>query len=165
MNSKEFNDKLRLENFEELESKYQQTKLYFEQLNDNITCEEVKKKFPAFCFDEKVLCIMFPTFKIRIINEKINENYCYKLLSNIGNYEIYEESNIVSLPKFIPIQTLTIHCLEDNLDKNIETAEKIEDKLASKHFCYERHVAYGLYSLPIKVDEAGYILVNSKNIE
>lgn len=49
LNSKEFEERLQLNNFSELETEFQKTKNFFEHLNEKIKCDEVSLRFPAFC--------------------------------------------------------------------------------------------------------------------
>lgn len=103
--------------------------------------------------------IKFPTYKIRIINIQMTHDKLYEILKNSGNYQIYEEANVIMYPSFNPVKSTAIHCLEDNLKDNQSTAEKIEKKLEMLNINYQRCVSYGLYCIPIEVDEDGYIRV------
>lgn len=72
MNSKEFEERLQLKNFDELDQQYQKTKEFFLNLQEQITCNEVQQRFPAFCFCEREIRIKFPTYFIRIIDNQIS---------------------------------------------------------------------------------------------
>ena len=64
LNSKEFEERMRLSNFSELETEFQKTKKFFEHLNEKVKYDEVSLIFPAFCIEKKEIKIKFPTFKI-----------------------------------------------------------------------------------------------------
>ncbi|MCR0417200.1 hypothetical protein MKC71_06985 [[Clostridium] innocuum] len=157
MTSKEFEDKLQLKNFSELEEEFQKTKEYFENLQDKITCEEVSEKFPAFCFLKREIRIKFPTFKVRVIDNQIAYKDLKELLKGLGNFAIYEELNVLRVPSLEPVSSLAIHCLEVGLAANENIAEKIKKKLEENHIISERCVTSGHYCIPIEVDGAGYI--------
>lgn len=159
LTSKEFDTNLQLDNFDKLEKEYQDTKKFFQKLSENIKCDEVEIKFPAFCSFKQHIMIKFPTYKIRIINIQMTHDKLYEILKNSGNYQIYEEANVITYPSFNPVKSTAIHCLEDNLKDNQSTAEKIEKKLEMLNINYQRCVSYGLYCIPIEVDEDGYIRV------
>jgi len=162
LNSKEFEERLQLNNFSELETEFQKTKNFFEHLNEKIKCDEVSLRFPAFCLWEQEIRIKFPTFKIRIINHKKSHSELQELLKDVGIYSIYEETNVVKLPGLNPVQSTAIHCLEVGLDRNIRTADKIEELLNDNQIQTQRCVDSGHYLIPIKVDEEGYIKIIQK---
>ena len=122
LSSKDFDDKLQLDNFEELEKEYQSTKKLFLGLNNKIKCDDVALKYPAFCYGEETLIIKFPTYKIRVINNKFECEKSDELLGHCGNYRVYEEGNVVIMPSLKHVQSTAIHCLEDSLDENEKTA-------------------------------------------
>lgn len=157
MNSKEFEENLQLKNFEELEQEYQKTKDFFLNLIENITCEEVPQRFPAFCFCKQEIRIKFPTYFIRIIDNQIDYSELENLLCGQGNFFIYEETNVVKIPSLEPVHSLAIHCLETSLAENKELAEKIESILAKRKIISERCVSSGHYVIPMQIDENGYI--------
>lgn len=160
LTSKEFDEKLRSDKFQELEEEFQHTKSFFESLNEKIVCTEVESKFPAFCWDNHIL-IKFPTYKIRIKNNKMSQDALQKKLVNVGNFRIYDESIYVS-HTWESVQLTAIHCLEDSLDKNIEIATKIENILNQENICTERWVDCGYYPILIEKEE-GYIKVIKNN--
>lgn len=168
MNSQQFEDRLQLNNFEELEKEFQKTKNYFENLQSNtITCDEVQMKFPAFCFYNKEIRIKFPTYKIRVINNQISYEELEKLLDGQGNFIIDTEPNVFTFTESTlkQVNSIAINCVESTLKKNIATAQKIEEKLASEQIISERCVTSWHYSIPIEVDDNGYIsLRNIKEI-
>ena len=103
-------------------------------MRDQITCEEVSQKFPAFCFYKQEIRIKFPTYFIRVINNQITYSELENLLAGQGNYIICEESNVIKLPTFEPVHSLAIHCLETSLSENQNLAEKIENlHIRSRH--------------------------------
>ncbi|NFO11227.1 hypothetical protein FDB29_08970 [Clostridium botulinum] len=159
LSSKEFDKKLHIDNFQELEKEFQQARKFFENLNDKIKYNEVKLKFPAFGLFNQEIRIKFPTYKIRIINNKMSHDDLRELLKGIYNYEIRDEPNVVMFPSLRPVQSTAIYCLEINLDANTRIAEKIEKKLGDHHIRTERCVDSAQYSIPITVDEEGYIMV------
>lgn len=159
MNSKEFEECLQLGNYDELEKQYQQTKSFFLNLNENITCEEVPQRFPAFCLCEKELRIKFPTYLVRVMGDQISCSDLEKLLEKQGNFVIYKELNVVKSPEFAPIQSLAIHCLETSLKENKILVEKIESVLASKKIMSERCVSSGHYRIRIEVNKNGFICI------
>ena len=157
LNSKEFDNNLNIDKFSELESYYQQTKKHFEQLTDKIKSDEVALKFPAFCYLKEYLMIKFPTFKIRFINSKLNHDEINKILKDSGNFKIYAECNIITIPSLKPVHSIAIHCLEDNLSKNEKLASEIQSKLEKEGIYSEKCVTSGYYSIPIVIDKEGYI--------
>lgn len=159
MNSKEFEEKLLLINFEVLEREFQQAKNYFSSLQDKITCNEVEQKFPAFCFGNEEIRIKFPTYKIRVIDNQIEHEDLEKLLQGKGSFVIYEETNIIRIPSGENVHSIAIHCLENDLKTNKQTAEKIEKELIKKDIRFERCVASGHYCIPIEVDDEGYLSI------
>ena len=159
LSSKEFNEKLQLKNFKELEEEFQKAKIFFENLNYPIKCDDIESKFPAFCLFNEEIRLKFPTYKIRIINSKMNHNDLQKLLGNAGNFLIYEEANVRLLHSLEPVQSTAIHCLESSLSENESTADKIEDILNKNRIRTERVVDSGHYRIPIKVDDKGYATV------
>lgn len=104
LNSKEFNDKLQSNNLKELEKDYQEAKSFFEAPDQELKCDDISKKFP--------------TYKIRVINGKVSQEELDEILKGIGRYEIYEEVNVFSYPEFDSVNSIAIHCLEDNLEAN-----------------------------------------------
>ncbi len=165
MNSKEFEERLQLENFEELENEFQKTKDFFLNLQEKITCEEVQQRFPAFCFCKQQIRVKFPTYFIRIIDNQISYSDLESLLSGQGNYFIYEETNVVRIPTLEPVHSLAIHCLETSLTENKKLAEKIENILKQNNIVSERCVSSGHYLIPIKVDDNGFVCISNKKIE
>ncbi|WP_035301614.1 hypothetical protein [Clostridium sp. DL-VIII] len=159
LSNKEFDERLQINNFEELEKEFQQAKNFFENLNDEIKCDEVQLRFPDFYPLDQEIVIKFPTYKIRIINNKMSHNDLRELLKGIYNYQIDEETNVVIFPSLKPVQSTAIHCLETNLDSNARTAEEIVKRLEEHCIRAERCVDCGYYSIPIKVDEEGCITV------
>ena len=159
MNSKEFEEYLQLKNFDKLEEQYQQAKSFFLNLEENITCEEVPQRFPAFCFCKREIRIKFPTYLVRIISNQISLPKLEELLEDQGNLCIYKEPNVVKIPKSAPRQLWAVHCLETSLEKNKNLADKIEKLLERKKIMSERCVSSGHYLIPIKVDENGYICI------
>ncbi|NFH45694.1 hypothetical protein FC976_00310 [Clostridium sporogenes] len=159
LSSKKIDEKLQNYNFQELEKEFQRGKNFFENLNEKIKWDEIQLKFPAFCLVNQEIIIKFPTYKIRIINNKMSHNDLRELLKDIYNYQIDEETNVVMFSSLEPVQSTAIHCLETNLDANTCTAKEIEKKLEEQHIRTERCVDYGYYCIPIKVDEEGYITV------
>ena len=111
-------------------------------------CDDISKKFP--------------TYKIRVINGKVSQEELDEILKGIGRYEIYEEVNVFSYPEFDSVNSIAIHCLEDNLEANQSTAGKIEDKLKENDINCERWVSYGLHPILVKVNKEGKILLNVK---
>ena len=148
LNSKEFNDKLQRNNLKELEKDYQEAKSFFEAPDQELKCDDISKKFP--------------TYKIRVINGKVSQEELDEILKGIGRYEIYEEVNVFSYPEFDSVNSIAIHCLEDNLEANQSTAGKIEDKLKENDINCERWVSYGLHPILVKVNKEGKILLNVK---
>lgn len=148
LNSKEFNDKLQSNNLKELEKDYQEAKSFFEAPDQELKCDDISKKFP--------------TYKIRVINGKVSQEELDEILKGIGRYEIYEEVNVFSYPEFDSVNSIAIHCLEDNLEANQSTAGKIEDKLKENDINCERWVSYGLHPILVKVNKEGKILLNVK---
>ena len=148
LNSKEFNDKLQSSNLKELEKEYQEAKSFFEAPDQELKCDDISKKFP--------------TYKIRVINGKVSQEELDEILKRIGRYEIYEEVNVFSYPEFDSVNSIAIHCLEDNLEANQSTAGKIEDKLKENDINCERWVSYGLHPILVKVNKEGKILLNVK---
>lgn len=148
LNSKEFNDKLQSNNLKELEKYYQEAKSFFEAPDQELKCDDISKKFP--------------TYKIRVINGKVSQEELDEILKGIGRYEIYEEVNVFSYPEFDSVNSIAIHCLEDNLEANQSTAGKIEDKLKENDINCERWVSYGLHPILVKVNKEGKILLNVK---
>lgn len=163
LSSKEFNTKLQSNNFDELEREYQEAKGFFQSPSRKLKWVDVENKFPAFYLPEQCIMIKFPTYKIRVINTKVSQNELNKMLKDTGNYKIYEETNVVSYPELNPVKSTAIHCLEDNLEDNENTAKEIEGKLKENNINCERWVSYGLYCIPVEVDKDGYILLSSKN--
>lgn len=148
LNSKEFNDKLQSNNLKELEKYYQEAKSFFEAPDQELKCDDISKKFP--------------TYKIRVINGKVSQEELDEILKGIWRYEIYEEVNVFSYPEFDSVNSIAIHCLEDNLEANQSTAGKIEDKLKENDINCERWVSYGLHPILVKVNKEGKILLNVK---
>lgn len=148
LNSKEFNDKLQSNNLKELEKDYQEAKSFFEAPDQELKCDDISKKFP--------------TYKIRVINGKVSQEELDEILKGIWRYEIYEEVNVFSYPEFDSVNSIAIHCLEDNLEANQSTAGKIEDKLKENDINCERWVSYGLHPILVKVNKEGKILLNVK---
>ena len=159
LSCKEFDTKLQIDNFKMLEQEYQQTKKFFRELNEKFKCDDLEIKFPAFCSFNQHIMIKFPTYKIRVVNSEMTHDELYEILKGSGNYKIYEEPNVVMYPSLKPVKSTAIHCLEDNLNYNQNMAEKIEMKLKNININYQRCVSYGLYCIPIEVDEHGYLLV------
>lgn len=157
MNSKEFEENLQLKNFDELEQEYQKTKDFFLNLIENITCEEVPQRFPAFCLCKQEIRIKFPTYFIRIIDNRIDYSELENLLCGQGNFLIYEETNVVKISSLEPVHSLAIHCLESSLTENKELSEKIESILTKRKIISERCVSSGHYIIPMQIDENGYI--------
>lgn len=160
LNWKEFDKNLHENNFPELESYYQQTRKYFEQLTDKIKSDEISLKFPASCdLENYILNIKFPTYKIRLINCKLNHDEINKILKDSGNYQIYEESGVYEASSFKPVHCITIHCLEDSIYKNKNLASKIKSTSELEKECIflERWPALGLCNIPIVIDEEEYI--------
>lgn len=157
VNSKEFEEKLQKDSFEELENDFQQTKSIFEKLEEKIKYDEVQLNYPAFGLCKQEIRIKFPTYKIRIIDNEMSHEKLREILKDIGNYQIYDESNVVIIPSFNPVKSTAIHCLESSLSENTKTAEKIEKKLNDNNVRTERCVTSGHYRIAIKVDKEGYI--------
>lgn len=162
LNSKEFNDKLQSNNLKELEKDYQEAKSFFEAPDQELKCDDISKKFHAFYYDNGIVMIKFPTYKIRVVNGKVSQEELDEILKGIGRYEIYEEVNVFSYPEFDSVNSIAIHCLEDNLEANQSTAGKIEDKLKENDINCERWVSYGLHPILVKVNKEGKILLNVK---
>lgn len=163
MNSKEFESKLQLDNFDLLEKEFQDTKKFFEQLQDNILSQDVSLKFPAFCFCGQEIRVKFPTYKIRIIDNQIGYANLNELLKGQGNFGIYEETNVVKLPSLQPVQSIAIHCLETDLKANTSTATRIEEILSKQNIQSERCVTSGHYCIQIRIDNEGFVhLLNEK---
>ena len=158
MNSKEFDKNLQLDNFEYLEEQYQKTKEFFSNLNEKITCDEVKQKFPAFCYCNQEIRIKFPTYFIRIIDNQISCSDLKNLLANQGKFYICKETNVIKISTFKYVDSLAVYCLETSLKKNEELAKKIENLLKQKNIISERCISSGDYIMPIKIDN-GYITI------
>ena len=159
MNSKEFEENLQLKKFGELEQEYQKTKDFFLNLIENITCEEVSQRFPAFCFCEQEIRIKFPTYFIRVIDNRIDYLELKNLLRGQGHFLICQETNVVKIPSLEPVHSLAIHCLETSLTENKELAEKIESILGKRKIISERCVSSAHYVIPMQIDENGYIQI------
>ena len=157
LSSREFDEQLQLDNFEKLEEEYQSTKKFFLELNDKIKCDDVALQYPAFCYGEETLIIKFPTYKIRVINNKFDYDKSDEILSNCGNYRVYEEGNVVTMPSLNSVQSTAIHCLEDSLDENEKVSIEIQSRLKKEGIYSEKCVTSGYYCIPIVVDEEGYI--------
>lgn len=157
-NSKEFEDHLRLKNFDELEKQFQETKKIFLDLKDDILYSEIKEKFPAFGFFEQEVRIKFPTYFIRIIDNQITQSELEQLLG-IDQYSISEETNVVKFPSLKPVHSLAVHCLKTSLAENLALAEKIENILQHHNITSERCVSSGHFIIPITVDDNGYIKI------
>jgi len=162
LSSKEFNEKLNIDNMKELEMEFQKTIKFFTNLNDKIKCDEVEFQFPAYCLINQAVYIKFPTYKIRILHDEISIEEIHQLLKdlNINNYEIYKETNVVLSQSSKTENSIVIHCLSTNLDANTSAADEILKKLKEKKkdIKAEKCVDYGCYCIRINVDEEGYII-------
>ena len=163
MNSKDFDARLQLDNFRELEQNYQDAKKFFLHLKEKIRCDEVEARFPAFCCGEKQLRIKYPTYSVRIINEHITYTKLKELLSGQENIFISQEANVVGIPDLKPVIAWSICCLRTSLPENERLAEQIEKILESHGLVSERCVASGHYTIPIDVDNDGYIIIPNRH--
>lgn len=159
MNSTEFEEKLQLSNFNLLEEEFQKAKKYFNDLQDKITSDELEKNFPAFCFGNQEIIIKFPTYKIRVIDNQIDYEDLERFLEGKGNFKIYEETNVVRRSSGENVYSIAIHCLENDLKTNTQTAEKVQKELIKNGVRFERCVTLGLYCIPIEVDDKGYLSI------
>lgn len=157
LSSQMFENKLNINNFQELEDAFQSTKKFFENLNEQIKSHEVSDRFPAYCFQDNQIHIKLPTYKVRIINNTLSHEELTNLLGSIGHYGIYEETNVCLLPSLEPVQSTAIHCLESNLSANQKTAEDIKKALLSQNILSERCVTSAIHIIAITVDEQGFI--------
>ncbi len=154
--SYEFENKLQRENFDELERQSQETRAYFSNLKEKFKESDVQSKFPAYYnIYNRCLYVKFPTYKIRIINNRKSQNEIKSML-NISSIAVYDEPNVVLLPSLKPVQCTAVHCLETSLEKNESLADRIEEILSKNGICTERGVAYGVYPIQINVDDDGY---------
>lgn len=125
-----------------------------------MSLDEAVKQFPCFYLSEKTaekatLGLKYPTFAIRIINNKMKYDEIQTLLYPEKNFYIYDESNVFLIPGFIQVQSTAILCLYTNLLDNINLAEKIQTILQRQGVKTERCVASAYYPFPIKVDDDG----------
>lgn len=160
LNSREFDEKLQINNFEKLEEEFEQAKKFFEHLNNKIKYNEVELNFPAYCYEKQEIRIKFPAYKIRIINNgEINYNDLQELLKNIYSYKIECENSVFNIHSFKPVHSINIRCLGTNLYESLCVAEKIEERLKEENIHTERCVDYGYYRIPMRVNEEGYITI------
>lgn len=152
-NSKQFEEDLHISKFDELESEFQEAKKFFENFKGKMSIEYISENFPGFCFNNELLYLKFPTYKIRILNNKLKYEEIENMLKPEQNFVIYEETNVITIPDFRPVEATAIHCLYTELSQNTLLAEKITDTLQKQGIYSERCVASALYSLPIKVDD------------
>ncbi|MFQ9726900.1 MAG: hypothetical protein ACLRYN_04755 [Clostridium perfringens] len=150
LTSLEFNEKLHLDNFELLEKEFQNARKYLENSSDELEVSHLKSAYPIYFEYNDLLMVKFPTFKVRIINNEKTENELKDMLKEYGYFTVYDESNVVLMPSFKPVQSTVIHCLGNSLEENKKMAENIISKLKNKHIASEKCVTYGCYPISIK---------------
>ncbi|NGT12387.1 hypothetical protein G6Y96_11595, partial [Clostridium perfringens] len=117
LTSLEFNEKLHLDNFELLEKEFQNARKYLENSSDELEVSHLKSAYPIYFEYNDLLMVKFPTFKVRIINNEKTENELKDMLKEYGYFTVYDESNVVLMPSFKPVQSTVIHCLGNSLEE------------------------------------------------
>lgn len=160
ISSKDFENMISLSSLKRLEQYSIMCKNYFLENNAKIKLEAVSERFPAFVMEytNPILCIKYPTYKIRILcvdNIEFIEAVLKPILAGVeGISEIYEtrcailkssELNMTFLPE--------VMCLRDSLEENEKVKDEICSKLEGNNIKYEIWPDYYIQQNPINIEE------------
>ena len=162
MNVEEYKNKNKLCNYTELENVFQEAKLCLVSLKGKVAFEEIKDKFPII-MDKNKISILFPTFKIWVLDKSILYEDVMEMLAGIKNIRIDIETDVIKWPNNEQLFPLTIHCEDEDLGSNSLLADKIMNILKKQDIECERSIDTGSYVVYVTVDEKGYITKVMKN--
>ena len=157
MNKQDFINKFHLDNYEELEYASQEAKKYFRNFSGSISFEEVSKRFPVEIYRNRIK-ILYPTYKIRVIDDKNLNEEVLGTLRKIKNVDVEIEKDVVKYPSMKTIWPISVYCKEENLSLNKKLVDKIRKILENYNIEYEQSVEKGEYYIWVNVDEKGDIV-------
>lgn len=157
MNAREFEDKFKLENFEELEKAFKEGKVFFDNFHGKTTFKEVENQFPVVIY-RNLISIMYPAHKIWIMSEETTFEDIVKLISGYETINVDVETEVIDLCSGNKIFTTTIHCMSEDLSTNRLICSKIMKILDEKEIIYERSIEIDYHKVYVEVDEKGNII-------
>ena len=158
MNAKEFQDKFNLSNFDELEAAFKEAKDFFDNFgNKTVTFQEIKSRFPVIV-EGNLILILYPTFKIWIIDKEIAHHDVVELVKEIENIAVDVETEVLNLDTGRRIYPTTIHCYSKELEINRTICSNIMQLLDKENIICERCVEMTCHKVFVNTDEKGNII-------
>ena len=158
MNAREFQDKFNLSNFDELEATFKEARKFFDNFGNKIvTFHEVKRRFPVIVEGNRFL-ILYPTFKVWILDKEIEYHNVVELVKEIENITVDVETEVVNLDTGRRIYPTTIHCYSKELEINRTICSNIMQLLDKENIRYERCIEMACHRVVVNTDEKGNII-------
>lgn len=158
ISNRDFEDMISLSSLKRLERYSIECNNFFDTKDFKIKLDHVSEKFPAFVSESKepILCIKYPTYKVRILSLNILQDEISKVLGCIdGISDIYQTKCALfdsSKPTSFDIKYLyEIMCLKNSLSENANIKDYVCSKLKDKNIRYEVWPGYYIKGKSIEI--------------